>query len=221
MIIDLSCQKERGWYTCGDSPGTSAPGFGNQGPARAGGALRGRGVCGAHTQRRPERAGAGRTGLGGRARLRAAAQPQRQSRGPGAERGRRALAQPAPRWDTCGSWDPGASGGCSCAPRTPTQVTHSGRQGGKQQKSVWTQPLFPGSRESGVCLAAALGQGCRSRCMAMLGTTEPGDPLRGRPKERQGQIRTHTHTHTRAREHGEREIPPHILLGSLFPLKGG
>lgn len=73
--------------------------------------------------------------------------PAEPGTGGGCERAARAhSARLTRRWDTCGSWEPGASGGCSCAPQTPAQVTYPGRQGG-EQKSVQTQPLLPEPRE--------------------------------------------------------------------------
>lgn len=60
---------------------------------------------------------------------------------PRAERRRaRRLRELERRWDACGFGGPGASGGCSCAPRTPAQVTHGGRQGSAREKRMWAGP---------------------------------------------------------------------------------
>lgn len=150
LSIDLSCPKEWGPYTCEGSLGklvlrAECGGLRNATWLQSGSLLQGRGVdLGANPRVPP--ASRGGAASCDPARLRAWDEPDALAGGgPGAEQAlaaaaaserRAGSAELESRWDTCGSWGSGASGGCSCVPRNPAQVTHSGRRGGTQEKSI-------------------------------------------------------------------------------------
>lgn len=150
LSIDLSCPKEWGPYTCADSLGklvlrAECGGLRNATWLQSGSLLQGRGVDLGAKPRVPPASRGGAASCAP-ARLRAWDEPgapaggrsgsRAGAGGGGCERAAGWLCGARVAMGHRGSWGSGASGGCSCVPRNPAQVTHSGRRGGTQEKSI-------------------------------------------------------------------------------------